>query len=304
MCVFTLRFEKGCLDGMAKDVYKIPTSLDASYVDLEFNLQTKDGVGFKKPVNGKSIILGLLVIIAWFYFMFKTPVGSSGFFVGAGFTIVWLLFGVLMVKTDKTARHGFEQVLSMINYLQPSGRRADVRLFDRLGSIQSITGIEDVDPEDGMIHFLDGTVGRLYDVVGTASVLMFDQDKAMILRKVDNFYRKLPVGVEIMFDTVKESQRTDIQSQAAIRGYRNLNKKSPGLQRLYKERHDILKDGVGERFKSIHQYAIIKAPKDESLSEGESLMISDAENEGLMFKRVESLGYDDTMRYFKQLFGE
>lgn len=285
-------------------MYKIPTSLDASYVDLEFNLQTKDGLGPQTPVNGKTIILGLIAIVAWFYIVFQTPIGDGGFLIIAGFTIVWLILAFLLVKPDKTKRHGFELIVPMINYIPKSGRRADVRSFDNLTTIQNITGIESVDPEDGMLHFVDGTVGRVYSVVGSASILMFDQDKSMILDKVDNFYRKLPVGVEIIFDTVKESQRTDIQAESAIRGFKDLNVKSKGLSKLYKERHQILKYGVGEKFKSIHQYAVIKAPKDESLSAGESLIFSDAENEGLMFKRVETLGYDDVVRYIKQLYGE
>lgn len=290
--------------GLAKNVYKIPTSLDASYVDLEFNLQTKNGLGPQTPVNGKTLLLALIAMVGWFFFMFKSPVGEGGLLVAGGFTVAWLMLAILLVKPDKTSRHGFELIISMINYIPKSGRRASVRLFDNVATLQAITGVESVDPEDGMIHFVDGTVGRVYTVVGTASILMFDQDKAMILEKVDSFYRKLPVGVEIIYDTVKESQRTDIQAQAAIDGYKQLEKKSKGLAKLYKERHDVLKYGVGERFKSIHQYAILKAPKEESLSEGESLLFSDAENEGLMFKRIESLRYHDTVRYFKQLYGE
>lgn len=289
---------------MAKSVYKIPTSLDASYVDLEFNLQTKDGLGPQTPVNGKTILLGLIAIIAWFYIIFQTPIGKGGILVVVGFTIAWLVLAVLLVKPDKTKKHGFELIVTMINYLQKSNRRANVRLFDNLATMQHITGIKHVDPEDGMLHFMDGTVGRVYSVVGSASILMFDQDKSMILDKVDNFYRKLPVGVEIVFDTVKESQRTDIQTESAIRGFKQLNVKSRGLATLYKERHQILKYGVGEKFKSIHQYAVLKAPKAESLSEGESLIISDAENEGLMFKRVDTLNYEDVVRYIQQFYGE
>lgn len=289
---------------MAKSVYKIPTTLDASYVDLEFNLQTKDGLGPQTPVNGKTILLGLIAIIVWFYMMFQTPIGKGGILVVVGFTIAWIVLAVLLVKPDKTKKHGFELIVTMINYLQKSNRRANVRLFDNLTTMQHITGIKHVDPEDGMLHFMDGTVGRAYSVVGTASILMFDQDKSMILDKVDNFYRKLPVGVEIIFDTVKESQRTDIQTESAIRGFKQLNVKSRGLATLYKERHQILKYGVGEKFKSIHQYAVLKAPKAESLSEGESLIISDAENEGLMFKRVDALNYEDVVRYIQQFYGE
>lgn len=289
---------------MAKQTYKIPTSLDTGYVDLEFNFQTKDGLGPQTPVNGKTLLLALGAILGWFFFIFQTPVGDGGLFLIIGFTIIWILLAVLLVKPDKTKRHGFELIISMFNYLPKSSRRANARLYDTVAIPQAIMGIESVDVEDGMVHFVDGTIGHIYHVVGTASILMFDQDKAMILEKVDNFYRKLPVGVEIIFDTVKESQRTDIQTRAAIEGYQNLNTKSPGLRKLYKERHHILKFGVGERFKSIHQYAVLKAPKEESLSEGESLIFSDVENEGLMFKRADVLGYDDVKEYIRQLYGE
>lgn len=289
---------------MAKQTYKIPTSLDASYLDLEFQLQNKDGLGPSKPVNGKTILLFLGSIIVWFFIMFQTPIGKGGIVAVIGFTIAWLALTILLVKPDKTKRHGFELIISMINYLPKNQRRVPVRLNDNVTNLQAITATEYVDPEDGMIHFVDGTVGRVYRVVGTASILMFDADKTMILDKVDNFYRKMPVGVEIQFDTVKEAQKTDIQSKAAIEGYKQLQKKSEGLKALYKERHQVLKYGVGERFKSIHQYALLKAPKEESLREGEALIQGDVEGEGLMFKRAEPLNYDETIRYQKELFGE
>lgn len=289
---------------MAKQRYKIPTSLDASYLDVEFLLQNKDGLGPSKPVNGKAIVTGLVSIVLWMFLIFKTPVGLGGIFPAVGFTITWFALSILLVLPDKTNRLGFELIASMIGYLPKKARTVEVRLHNDVTKIQSSTGVDYVDVEDGMIHFLDGTVGRVYHVVGSASILMFDADKTMILDKVDNFYRKLPVGVEVIFDTVKEAQRTDIQSKAAIEGYKNLKKKSKGLQALYKERHQVLKYGVGERFKSIHQYAIIKGPKEESLNEGESLIQGDVEGEGLMFKRAESLQYEDVIRYTKQLFGE
>lgn len=288
---------------MSKDRYKIPTSLDASYLDLEFQMQTKDGVGPSKPVNGKTIILGLLAILIWFFMMFKSPIGKGGVFAIVGFTIIWIGLSFLLVKPDKTKRHGFELIVSMMNYLPKSGRATSVRLIDDVTGLQTLTGIDHVDPEDGLIHFLDNTIGRAYHVVGSASVLMFDQDKSVILDKVDNFYRKLPVGVELVFDTVKESQRTDIQVRAAVQGYKNLTSSSKGLKALYKERHQVLKEGVGERFKSIHQYAVLKAPKEESLNEGESLIQGDVEGEGLMFKQADPLNYEEVIRYIRQLYG-
>lgn len=288
---------------MAKERYKIPSSLDASYLDLEFQLQTKDGVGPSTPITGKTILLILVSIILWFYIMFQTSIGKGGAIVVVGFTIMWICLSVLLVKPDKTKRHGFDLVLSMVNYLPKRFREIPVRLTDPVTNMQVISGTDYVDPEDGMIHFLDGTVGYLYQVVGSASILMFDNDRNDILSKVDTFYRKLPVGVEIIYDTVKEAQRTDAQVKSAIDGYRQLKTKSPGLQALYKERHQVLKYGVGERFKSTHQYAILKASNETSLMEGEDLIRGDAENAGLMFKRARVMGYTDVQKYMKEFFG-
>ncbi|MGC6586670.1 hypothetical protein ACPV3A_17085 [Paenibacillus sp. Dod16] len=284
---------------MAKTRFKIPTTLDATYFDMEFNLQSKNGVGIKRPVSAKILLSVLFSGFAWFYLVAQTFVGKGGFPVVMGFTISWVVFSVLLIKADKTNRMGIELIFSMLNYLPKSGRYVPVRMSDSVYRLQELLNIKDVDPEDGMIHYLDGQIGHAYHVVGSASALMFEQDKQRVLDKVDSFYRKLPVGVEVIYDTVNEGHVVDEQLEAVAETKVQLKIKSKGLIALLDEQRDILKYAINDQqgLTSLHQYLIVRAPNEAALTEFENLLIGDVENDGLMFRLAKTLSYEEMERY-------
>lgn len=288
---------------MAKKNYKIPTSLDATYFDMEFNLKSKNGVGINHPVSAKVIIFSLLSMFGWFYLTFQTFIGQGSVLVAVGFSITWLIMSFLLIKQDKSKRMGLELVLTMINYLPKSNRNVSTRLADNVMPLKQITNIDKVDEEDGMIHFLDGYVGHVYHIVGSASTLMFDHDKKIILRKVDSFYRKLPVGIDVIYDTVYEGHSVHEQLATVREDAKNLRLKSKGLQALLKERHDILKYAIDDNkdLASLHQYLVVRAPNGEGLREFENLLVGDIEGEGLMFRLAWTLDYEDTVRYLNSI---
>lgn len=290
---------------MAKQRFKIPTTLDVSYFDMEFNLKSKNGVGVNKPVSAKVMIFSLLAAFGWFYLVFQTFIGKGGIPVIIGFTIGWVLLSILLVKADKTNRTGLELVFSMINYLPKSGRYVPVRMSDKVYPLQHLLNVKTIDPEDGRIHFLDGQVGHVYHVVGSASALMFEQDKQIILDKVDAFYRKLPVGVEVIYDTVYEGHSVDEQLESVKETKKNLNAQSEGLNALLKEQHDILKYAINNNqgLTSLHQYLVVRAPSESALTEFENLLIGDVEGDGLMFRLAKTLNYTESERYFKSFLG-
>ena len=290
---------------MAKERYKIPTSLDVTYFDMEFNFKSKSGVGINKPVTAKVLMFTLFSLFIWFFVIFKTFIGKGGVPSILGFSISWGALSVLLIKTDKTGRTGLELVLSLINYIPKSGRFVPVRLSDLVYPLQNLLNIRNIDPEDGMLHFLDGQIGYVYHIVGSASSLMFDMDKQIIVNKVDSFYRKLPVGVEIIYDTVYEGHSVEEQLEAVKEDRRNLKIRSNGLNALLKERHDILKYAINNNqgLTSLHQYLVVKAPSEALLKEFENLLIGDVEGQGLMFRLAKPLGYKDTKKYFKTVIG-
>lgn len=286
---------------VAKKRFKIPTTLDVSYFDMEFNIKSKNGVGLNRPISAKVILFTLLAGFGWFYLVFQTFIGKGGIPLIIGFTIAWIALSVLLVRADKTNRTGLELIFSMINYLPKSGRYVPVRMSDTVYPLQSLLNIKTIDKEDGRIHFLDGQIGHCYHIVGSASALMFEQDKQIILDKVDVFYRKLPVGVEVIYDTVYEGHSVEEQLESVKEDYKNLSNKSAGLQALLKERHDILKYAINNNqgLTSLHQYLVVRAPSEAALTEFENLLVGDVEGDGLMFRLAKTLNYKELERYFK-----
>lgn len=286
---------------MAKKRFKIPSTLDVTYFDMEFNIKSKNGVGINKPVSAKVILSTLLAGFAWFYLVFQTFIGKGGIPLVIGFTIAWIALSVLLVRADPTKRMGLELMFSAINYLPKSGRYIPVRMSDTVYQLQALLNIKTIDPEDGRIHFLDGQIGHCYHVVGSASALMFEEDKQIILDKVDAFYRKLPVGVEVIYDTVYEGHSVEEQLASVEVTKQNLNIKSAGLDGLLEEQHEILKYAINNNqgLTSLHQYLVVRAPSEAALAEFENLLIGDVEGNGLMFRLAKTLSYEELERYFK-----
>lgn len=270
---------------------------------MEFNLKTKNGVGLNNPVTAKVIVFSLLSMFGWFYLTFQTFIGKGSIPIAILFSITWLIMSIILIKQDKTKRLGLELAMTMINYLPKSNRRVQTRLNDNVLPMKQITNIDKVDKEDALIHYLDGYVGHVYHIVGSASTLMFDHDKEIILRKVDSFYRKLPVAVDIIYDTVYEGHSVVDQLNQVRADARNLKIQSKGLQSLLKERHDILKYAIDDNksLASLHQYLVVRAPSGETLREFENLLAGDIEGEGLMFRLARTLTYDETVRYLNSI---
>lgn len=95
----------------------------------------------------------------------------------------------LLLKTDKTKRMGFHLVPVLLGYLPKRNRQVYTRSTNKAGPFYSILGIESIDDVTGLVKYLDGTYAYWYRVVGSASVLLFEDDKNAILDRVDSFGR-------------------------------------------------------------------------------------------------------------------
>lgn len=288
---------------MAKPRYKIPVSLDVSYLDMEFTLQSKNGVGIQKPVPARVIFFSLLALFLWMYAITKTFIASGGFFNIVGFSIFYIAFMVLMIRQDKTHRSGFHLVYTMSLYYPKSRRSIPVRSTDKVLQLQNAMNTADIDFEDGLIRFVDGSIGQCYHVVGSASALMFEQDKQMILDKVDSFYRKMGLDVQLIFDTVYEGHSVDEQLESTLALRKNLRTRSPGLEKLIQERYDVLDKAINksERLTSIHQYLVIIAKNESALTDIESLIFGDVEGDGVMFRLAKPAAHKEILRYYQSI---
>lgn len=285
---------------MAKASYKIPDTLDKSVLQARIPLTTKDG-SFGKPITVASLLSYLGALLVWFLIISQTFVKASGIGGIIVFSIFYVLLAVMLLKKDDTDVPQMSLVITMLNYLPKSMRTIMTRKNSDYVDFLNFVGIKSVD-EDGNIEFLDGDIGTMYRVSGSASVLLFEQDRDAIIDRCDTFYRKNKTDCEHIYITVKEPQKVYRQLSAMERRYHALDSDDPDLLAMADTSFRILRDDVGSRYKSIHQYLILKAKGDESLQVAKNVLQSEVEGSGMVFKRCARLNYDDIIGILKSIF--
>ena len=292
---------------MAKRSYKIPDTLDQSQLDVEFYMRNKDGVGFTKPITLLSLFMWFLSLLIGGLLIKNTFIGHGGPLNIFVFIVLWFFLTLLIVRKDKTGRHGFHLIMTMTHYFGKNARKISIKQTDPILKLRQLYGIEDVRKSDGLIKFWnDDTVGYLYHIVGNASALMFDQDKVAVVDATTNFYRKLNDNVNLIYETGRESLNVDRQLESLQKRRARRKQKGefvcPGLDQLDKQQYMLLRDHIGGTSKSIHQYLIIKAKKYEDLVETEAALQIDASSTRMILKRLERLDYDGVKRYFELFY--
>src|SRR5699024_12063438 len=126
----------------------------------------------------------------------------------------------------KTKELRIMTVPSLLAYLPKTSRKVYTRRDSNPSGFYSIVGVETID-EDGRIHYSDGSQGQVYLVVGSASYLLFDDDRVDILDRVDAFWRKVETTCEFNFITTKEPQRIHHQVANLERRNQNLEIRDP-----------------------------------------------------------------------------
>ena len=286
---------------MAKKNYNIPTSIDKSYMDMEINLQTKDGIG-GKPLPISLVVSYLVSILMGFFVLNKSFMVNALFFTKALYVILWLVLTVLLLRRDDTGTPQFSLVASMFNYLPKQKRYVTTRTTSRPVDFYHILGIENIDAKRGLIKFVDGGYGYMYQVVGSASILLFENDRDAILDQVDKFWRKVKTDAEWLFITVKEPQNVTKQIGSLKRRYDALDNDDPDLKGLANTQYKILSNIVGKEYRSIHQYLILRAENPEVLTVAKNVLQGEVENSSLMFKQCTALFDDDLYRVLSSIY--
>lgn len=283
---------------MAKQSYKIPASLASGYLDMELSLQNKDGIG--KVVMLRTILAWMLSLFGLIYALFQSPLSKGTFGQKFLFVLLWLIWTVILTKTDKTKRMKIQTVASLINYIPKSARHVLTRQSSKADALYGIVGIKSIE-DGGLIQYTDGTLGYMYRVVGSASVLLFDQDRDAILSRVDAFYRKMKTDTELIFITTKEAQKVFRQVYQVKKLKQNLQSTSLDLQNLLQERFQVLSTDVGKNFSTIHQYLILKADNPSALTVAKNILQSEVESSTLMFKQCIPLITKEEVEHVKRI---
>lgn len=288
---------------MAKERYIVPVSLDRTILDHELTLSSN--AMRLKPLPMKVIFayIGSITVLMWL--LTGTPLKGASFGYLVLISVWWIAATAYFAAYSKTKEMRGEMIMALIDYLPKTARKVLTRSDSSPGQFHSIVGIKEVDEKTGFITYADGMVGQAYAVVGSASCLLFDQDRDAILNRNDRFYRKLEPGVEWVFITTKEPQRVHTQIATLEKRNRRLSPKArdPELVALMDEQYQSLKSYVGASFFSIHQYLILIARNEEDLRKAHNLLDSEAGDSSLMFKEVTMLTYDETMDLLRTHYG-
>ena len=148
--------------------------------------------------------------------------------------------------------------------------------------------------------FTDGRLGHVYQVVGSASVLLFESDRSAILDRVDAFYRKIDTTTEWIFLTLKRAQRVETQLDHVERWARR-HSGDAQLSALLETRRSLLAGEVGD-FLSIQQYLVLRSDNAEALHKAHALVITEAAESPLMLRTVEPLGCERALGVLAELF--
>lgn len=284
---------------MAKPIYHIRSAINRSFLDHEITLT---GGGWQaKPSPIKQLLffaVGALVIL-W---------SASSTFIGKAnpalivLFVIWALITVAYLGgLTKTKELRVATVPALLAYLPKQARNVFTRRTSDPSDFYSIVGIDKMD-EDGGLHFADGTVGQVYLVVGSASYLLFDDDRDAILNRVDAFWQKVQGTAEYDFITTKEPQRIYHQVASLERRNQALEIRDPDLLELQNEQYDILNDHVGGKFTSIHQYVLLKAKSPDALRQAHLLLQAEIESSSQMIKEATMLDKAEALPMLKVFY--
>lgn len=264
-----------------KDIYKIPYTLKVSKLDMPISLRV-GMVGPKKPVPFKVLLTLFVTVILWFtivYFMFKSEFGLLSIIT---FTIAYIILSILALKKQPNGLMGYRWFKPTFEYIvrrkdrfiQTRGTASDREVLKLQWSIP----VEAIEEKSGLIHYTNGDVGVVLDVIGNGSRALFTQEKEEIIMAFDRVLRQLDLNVSLTIES-KQSRQDCSEQIANLEELRRKNT-SPTIDGIISEKLDILENEIQTKFKSTHQYIHLRAPDEDRLNTTLQLL-KQQKNQGL-----------------------
>lgn len=274
---------------MAKHAYKWPKDLTMTSLDIEIPITGNTGTGMK-PVSLRVVILFLASFLACGVITTETIVATGGIVAQAAFVVGWIVLSVLLIKPDPTGDLGYKR-LSVLKDAMPKRRVVEARTSDNASDFYYLSGVDSVDEDRGRIRFVDGSFGYVYRVNGSASVLLFDDNRDQILDRVAAFYANMGMEYELIWLTRVEPQRVD--RQVAATDARIDAETDPDLVALAETEREALTETVGREYKSLSQYLVVKGHTEDGLEMGRAKLQHEVESSPLMISRCTALYGDE-----------
>ena len=289
------------------DQFMIRTSLDESALDITLPIGNKSHFGGREWTVRMMAILAIAAV-AYIGLLTHSPLGpTSGGFLGSFIgSIGYWYFIALIVAPTQSQEIGMSYLLSFGPYFSKSLQNVSTRNVAYEKPVSNLFAIaENGIDVNGGIHYTDGSVGRIYELVGNASAMMFPSDRYRILDDTRTFYRAIRSSTAFTIDTVRLPQRIKPQLKAKDIQIQNLNPllKGTGLEKLLREEKRVLQAFVGKQFLTIHQYMIVHSTSEQELTTFDNWIDSQLTMGSTYMKTARRLdSEEEVVSYFGSIF--
>lgn len=282
--------------------FKLPYGLHSSVLDIAVSISSENGLRMKRPVTIRVVFIAILGFFGYLLLATQTPLFSGNIVSIILWTTGWWWLVYLLCVPTLTKEVGMNMVAPMLRYAQPVNRTVLSRTSSLSMPVRNMVGMDGITPDKDLIVFSNNDIGRVYEVVGNASILMFDEDTAAVLKSAQNFYRKVSPKVSLMLDSATESQRVHNQVHAMEKREQNLMVKSKGLQSLVQSHQHVLKNYVGNDFKSLHQYMVVRATDVDALEDFHNWMQIQIDKDSGFLKSFRLLNSEESFDYLHEIY--
>lgn len=285
-------------------LYGFRANLNDSLFDTTIPIMTSSGEQItKREFTIRTFLMIVFGIILLMIIETQTVIGHGGF--GAvifGVLWMWLVWEVSQpLPTKKIAISYF---LVLARYLPKRNRQMSFRSFAPAYGVSLLTGIQENGVSDrGVIRFLNNDIGRVFEITGSASRLMFDEDRTRVVNDARNFYRNINPTTTMIIDTLSSPQRVKTQVMAADWQLKHMTLNSQGLKQLLEHEKDALEEHVGHQFPMFHQYFVIRAVNEDEMNMFIQWLMQVMGSSSLYLKDIRPLdSKTEVVGYLHQLF--
>lgn len=285
---------------LIKQSYKIPNSINVTKLDTPLSMRWGT-FGSKKPRTIGLLMLILVCFLIWGFISLKMLRNEFGILATIGFTFGFIWLSRLSIKVKRTGEMGFKSFLPTIKFFLDYKSRTIITRGNadetEVDLLNYYIPIEDIEEEKGLMHYTNGDVGFLLDVIGHGSSALFDDEQEEIILAYENVLRDLDVGVSINIDFKQDSQKCFEQIEA-IETKRH-NNTNPTIDLIHVRRLEALKE-LESSFKTTHQTMYLRAPDEDTLNQCIQMLIQQKEN-GL-FRVMETQYGEDLYNKLKAFY--
>lgn len=240
-----------------KSSYGIRHSINVSRLAAPIILQNREGIGMKRPIKIYVALFAVLFGAIIPYFLISQFFKGGGLFSKILFILGWELLVGMSLMPQKNGLDGYRRFVPTFKYwLSAKERKISTRGDADVVPVERVMGISGV-ADDGLILFENGWVGRIYEIDGFASTMLFDNDRVTVISAFESYLRGLPNNVNVSIPSQFSPLNIDLQVNNAHR--RAMRQTRSELRDLAKRKEDVLRNQIATKFDTVTQWMLISS---------------------------------------------